>query len=357
MDIWHLIPSTNLGGNEVFAKTLIENFPIKADHRVFSTSNIDGFIANDLSIIADLQKLNNEKSYKKIASFFKLFFKQKPDAIIIHTFNTSLLWFILIAKIFNIRKVIIKVGNPPQKKYFLKIKFYIYILRFLNIPLVFCSKYALNEFKKFFKLPKKSLTITNGCDLVKTNSIKKRYDSSIKKYKKLAITMIARLDSIKDQETLIKAFLRTKNDQWELNLIGDGERKIYLQNLVNSLYGQKKIKFWGSRNNVIEILSNTEIFAFSTTKDEGFGIALIEALSMGLPIIASDVPACREVLMEGKAGVLVSSGDIKAWEENLSDLMLYENKRILLGKKSQEISNLYDIKIIARDYWDFLKTI
>ncbi len=357
MYIWHLIPSTNPGGNEVFAKTLIENFPIKAHHRVFSASNIDGFIADDLSIIADLQKLNTEKSFNNIAFFFKLFYKQKPDAIIIHTFNISLLVFILIAKIFNIRKVIIKVGNPPRRKYLLKIRFFIYCLRLLNIPLVFCSKYALDEFKKFFKLPEKSLTITNGCDLIKTTSLKKRYFSSLKKYRKLSITMIARLDSIKDQETLIKAFLRTKNEKWELNLIGDGERRTYLQNLVNNLNGKQKIRFWGSRNNVIEILSNTEIFAFSTTKNEGFGIALIEALSMGLPIIASDVPACREVLLEGKAGVLVGSGDIKAWEEKLSDLMQSEIKRIELGKKSQEISNLYDIKIIARDYWDFLKTI
>ena len=47
MDIWHLIPSTNPGGNEVFAKSLIENFPIRASHTVFSSSNIDGLIAND----------------------------------------------------------------------------------------------------------------------------------------------------------------------------------------------------------------------------------------------------------------------------------------------------------------------
>ena len=49
----------------------------------------------------------------------------------------------------------------------------------------------------------------------------------------------------------------------------------------------------GSRNDVLNILSDTDIFAFSTTNQEGFGIVLIEALSLGIPIIASDVPSCR----------------------------------------------------------------
>ncbi len=84
MYIWHLIPSTNPGGNEVFAKTLIENFPIKAHHRVFSASNIDGFIANDLSIIADLQKLNTEKSFIITFLILKIFaIKIKTNKLIL----------------------------------------------------------------------------------------------------------------------------------------------------------------------------------------------------------------------------------------------------------------------------------
>ena len=65
----------------------------------------------------------------------------------------------------------------------------------------------------------------------------------------------------------------------------------------------KKI-FLGSSLEITKLLGNSDIFAFSTTEDEGFGIALIEAMAAGLPIIASDVPACREVL-DGNAGILV----------------------------------------------------
>ena len=81
-----------------------------------------------------------------------------------------------------------------------------------------------------------------------------------------------------------------------------------------------------------------DIFAFSTTNQEGFGIVLIEALSLGIPIVASDVCACREVLMDGKGGILVNPGDLKDWEKVLSKLMNSESERKVLGKKAKEIS-------------------
>ena len=79
-------------------------------------------------------------------------------------------------------------------------------------------------------MPKNSINIRNGCNL--NNSIcEKNYKDRFAKKRKFKITMVSRLDRIKDHETLIKAFLSTNNDKWELNLVGDGETKDYLQDL------------------------------------------------------------------------------------------------------------------------------
>ena len=126
---------------------------------------------------------------------------------------------------------------------------------------------------------------------------------------------------------------------------------------MNSLNGNKSIKFLGSRKDVLEILTNTEIFAFSTTNKEGFGIVLIEALSVGLPILASDVPACREVLIDGAGGILVSPEKVKIWQEQLSLLMNSENKRKHLTKKAKKTSKYYDIKLVANEYMKLLNSI
>ena len=116
MDIWHIIPTTNFGGVEVNARSLINDFPIKAKHTIFSMSNINGMMLEDLKLLADIKKLFNQKNIMTIPRTIRLFKKNKPDVIIIHTLNSSLLTFITFAKIFRITKIIILVGNPPFKE-------------------------------------------------------------------------------------------------------------------------------------------------------------------------------------------------------------------------------------------------
>ena len=311
-------------------------------------------MAQDFKLIAELKKLDTKKSFKTFFSYLKFFTTNKPKAIIIHAFNSRLLLFILFAKLFGINKIILHVGNPPPKDYFLKIRIFINFLVFLKVPLVFCSNYVFSEFKNSFQIPDKSRYIRNGCDAKKINLNQVKI---IKNKSSYFITMVARLDHIKDHETLIRSFLGINNYNWQLNLVGDGVTKDYLKRLVNQLGGEKKINFLGSRNDIIKILKCTDIFAFSTTNKEGFGIALIEALTVGCPIIASDVPACREVLMNGEGGILVPVGNKESWKRNLSDLMFSKQKRKDLSYKSKNLSKLYDIQLVVDQYMDLLKEI
>ena len=175
MDIWHVIPTTNPGGVELNAKYLITDFPIKANHTIFSTSNVDGILLKDFRLKVDVRKLFNQKDIRSIPRTIRLFKRNKPEAIIIHTFNTSLLIFILIAKLSRVAKIIILVGNPPSKDFLFKLRIFIFFLRILNVPLVCCSKHVLEEFKKISKLPHKSLTIRHGINILKSDFIKTQY--------------------------------------------------------------------------------------------------------------------------------------------------------------------------------------
>jgi glycosyltransferase involved in cell wall biosynthesis len=60
----------------------------------------------------------------------------------------------------------------------------------------------------------------------------------------------------------------------------------------------------GRRSDIGELLGQSNLFVLSTTPQEGLGSVLIEAMAAGLPIVATDVPACREVLANGRYGVL-----------------------------------------------------
>ena len=118
--------------------------------------------------------------------------------------------------------------------------------------------------------------------------------------------MVARMEKHKDQESLIKAakVLKEKNFKIKLLLIGDGNQRGKLEQLTNNLNLTNQITFLGALNDVSKKLDNIDIFVFSTTKEEGFGIALAEAMGKGVPIIASNVEACSEILLNGKCGLL-----------------------------------------------------
>ena len=135
--------------------------------------------------------------------------------------------------------------------------------------------------------------------------------------------MVGRLESHKDQKTLIKAIkiLKDRSIYTKLFLIGNGSLKEELMNLTNKLNISKEVKFLGSRKNIDKVLNKFDIFVFSTTEDEGFGIAMTEAMGKGLPIIASDVGACREILQNGKYGNLVKAQSASAIADSILEII------------------------------------
>ena len=82
-------------------------------------------------------------------------------------------------------------------------------------------------------------------------------------------------------------------------------------------------------------LDELDIFVFSTTPDEGFGIALVEAMAKKIPIIASDVGACKEILLNGDCGFLVAPKSDKAIANKIQYLL--ENKK----ETDQKVNNAY----------------
>lgn len=108
--------------------------------------------------------------------------------------------------------------------------------------------------------------------------------------------MLARLDGHKDHGVLIEAVRRLPAELgFSLEFVGSGSREAELRRQVASAGLGRRIIFSGATARPEDRLRDWQAFVFATTAEEGFGIAVAEAMAAGLPCVLSDVPALREV--------------------------------------------------------------
>jgi glycosyltransferase involved in cell wall biosynthesis len=104
----------------------------------------------------------------------------------------------------------------------------------------------------------------------------------------------------------------------------------------------------GMRRDVSSILSITDIFALPTRYPEGIPRVLLEAASMGLPLVTTNSPGCKEVVVDGSNGILIEVGDTAALGRAILRLIRQPELRRSLGRASRERALRYfDITVIA----------
>ena len=154
---------------------------------------------------------------------------------------------------------------------------------------------------------------------------------------KLVVTTIGRLTAQKDYPTLFRAFeLVVKTEPSSILLvIGEGELLLELKELSDALGISSRIVWVGKTKSVASFLSTSGVFVL-TSKYEGFGLVLLESMSLNVPIIASNNSAIREVLTPRHKG-LVGTGDYKEFASRIlasrneplrSTILEFQSKRL-----------------------------
>ena len=169
--------------------------------------------------------------------------------------------------------------------------------------------------------------------------------------------MVARLEQHKDHETLIKSIAEMNKNGIKVicSLIGDGSKRKELEKLSKDLELDSMINFLGACRDIPNILSKLDIFVFSAKEDEGFGIALVEAMVAGIPILASNVGSCLEILDNGNYGKIFKKGDPKDLALKVLE-MIHDPKSIYeksLKARTYAINN-FSIEKMANSYFDYL---
>ncbi|MBK4728705.1 glycosyltransferase [Oxynema sp. CENA135] len=310
--IVHVLNGLAFGGNENLCLQLLQHSPpnvnkilIYLDPQRQDMLQLFEQVPNLLILEQPYQRDQRVKFVWSLARTLK---KLQPQAILIYPFGVHL-FVSLAARLAQIPTIAVRAGNPVPDEPSMQSKWKILVIlsRLLGTPIHPCSHAVQQTFRALTTLPRGSFPIPNGCDVSEIAARANISRENCPARSVQVIGMVARLNKIKDHETLIQAFalVHGKFPKTQLWLIGDGEEKEHLQNLTNHLNLQEAITFWGNRKDIPELLGQMDVYVFSTTQNEGFGIALAEAMAASLPIVATNVPACHEVLGDGEGGLLI----------------------------------------------------
>jgi glycosyltransferase involved in cell wall biosynthesis len=273
--------------------------------------------------------------------------------MIIHCFGMPHLLAAAAARAAGIENVVVKAGNPPPADRAARRRWRVVIMasRVLGCPIFSCSYSVDYELRKLHTgMPPGSAPLPNGIDVFDLGLVASRA-RLMRPPMGPIIGMIARLDPIKDHATLIRAFALVQRNlpEAQLWIIGDGALRQRLEAIVEENKVAAATRFFGDRTDIADLLGQIDFYAFSTTRDEGFGIALIEAMAAGVPIVATDVPACREVLANGEAGVLVPPGDPAAMASAILTLIRDDEAcRQMVVRADNRVRSEYSIERNAR---------
>lgn len=148
----------------------------------------------------------------------------------------------------------------------------------------------------------------------------------------------------KGVEVLLRAVAGLNNFNFELTIVGGGDKRLEYEALALRLGLDKKVKFAGKLSDLdlIRAYQKADLLILpSTNSNEAFGIVLIEALACGVPIMASDLPGVRRVFTDHEEGLLVEPGSISDLERKLR---LFMSDKAMPEKMARKARRLAETK-------------
>ena len=155
------------------------------------------------------------------------------------------------------------------------------------------------------------------------------YPKTVSPLTEKRVVAVARYSHEKGIDLLLQAWalVEKQTDGWRLDVYGDGDRIPYNQLIEDLRIDRSRCELHGRTDNVETEYINSGIFVLSS-RFEGFGMVLTEAMACGLPVVSFDCPwGPRSILSDGNDGSLVENGNVEALSDSLIRLMGDEDLR------------------------------
>ena len=219
--------------------------------------------------------------------------------------------------------------------------------------IVFVSNDAKKQFEKLYPDNKiKKTVIYNLIDSEAISRYRKNYDCDLED-RIFNIVSVGRLHSIKGFDRLIRIAKKLKDDNYKfhIKIIGEGEERINLENLISEYHLEEYVSLSGYVNPPYSLMADADLFV-STSLAEGYSLVLCEAFCLGLPVVSTKTTGPIELIDNNKYGLLTDHDDesiysaVKEMIED-KDLRMYYHqqalKRVEVFNVSEVLNRIYSV--------------
>lgn len=168
------------------------------------------------------------------------------------------------------------------------------------------------------------------------------------------VLSVGELNENKNHRVIIKAIGQLKDSKIHYIVCGKGEQLESLQKLAEEQKVGKNVHFLGYRKDVVDICSQVDIFAFPSHR-EGLGLAALEAMYCGLPLVTSNIRGPVDFMEDGKTGYICSADDVQAYSEAIAKLK--NNKALCeqISKNNMEVVKPFCLGAVKQEVLELFK--
>jgi len=295
--------------------------------------------------------IKNSIDPRAILKVQKIYRTLKPDLVHLHSSKAHTIG--LMADLFAKKQKFIlhrRVSFPIQQTAINKWKYnHPQILKIVCI-----SQDVQKAVLKITRNDQKTCVIYSGINLKRfnekseLNALKKEFN--LPQHVKI-VTGVGALSPEKDFTTFIKAAhecLRTY-EQVHFFIIGNGNEKKELQQLIEQLGIEEKVTLAGFRKDIPSILLDSDIFMLCSTS-EGLGTSFIDAAAAKCALLGTATGGIPEIIQSGENGYLAKAGDYKDFTEKLIQLLSNDDLRLEFAKTAKSKAEKFSIQLMAEQY-------
>jgi glycosyltransferase involved in cell wall biosynthesis len=285
----------------------------------------------------------------------------RPD-VVLSSYSVALHGLTALAKAFRWidSALVIRFGNPPSYQMADRSRASVMVFRRLvghADALIANSSGVAADINQYLHVnPSMTRVIPNPCDVAAVQRLAEATPEGAPLVNSRTIVSLGRLAPQKNHALMIRSFARIAvSADARLVIAGDGPLRSDLERLGRELGVADRVVFAGWLSNPFPLLREAGAFCLSS-KYEGFGYALIEAMACGCPVIATDAPYGPTDILEGGAyGLLVPNGDEQALAAGMLRILSDPALKADLRRRGRERATQYDVSHVGQTYASVLR--